>query len=439
MKKKLLFLIITFFMIFSVCKANECSVISGTGKEIGDEIDCSGERFYIVRDNGNTISAIAKYNLNVGDNLESTPFINYEGTPNSSETKQYMADYCHNTYGDNFNYKIAANNYTSVDFICIYRYTPNNGTIKQDELYVGMSKGNAEGELIKDYGILGLGSYQFIPQSTNYLNTFYDASLIEYGSIMNYLNSYKEYLIESNINVLDIDILAVSDIIHILEKDNISENDITMALTGSSSWSHSIRFNYPHESIGSLKYFPNNRYEWLYNTTYWTRTVNSSLVPVMTESESSVTRGMQATPSVFFITSKGKLCKTQYDRSFLGVGLRPVITIPKPPYMIETKTDGNGNVTAEKISAPEGDLIKFTVEPKPGYVLGEVRVIDSNGSVVKFTDYTFTMPASDVIIEATFLPINPKTKSFVSIIIVLLSIISGILLLIMNKQRKELE
>ena len=437
MKKKLLFLVIIFFMIISVCKANECSVISGTGKEIGDEIDCSGERFYIVRDNGNTLSAIAKYNLNVGDNLESTSIINYEGTPNSSETEQYMADYCHNTYGDNFNYKIAANNNTSVNFMCIYRYTPNNGTIKQDELYVGMSKENAEGEFIKDYGILELGSYQFIPQSTNYLNTFYDASLIENESIRNYLNSYKEYLIESNINVLDIDILAVSDIIHILEKDNISENDITMALTESSDWVYPIRFNYPHDAIGNLNYIPDKNYEWLYNTTYWTKTVNSSLVPVMPDP--SGTRGMPPTPSVFFITSEGKLCKTQYDSSFIGAGIRPVITIPKQSYMIETKTDGNGNVTAEKISAPEGDLIKFTVEPKPGYVLGEVRVIDSNGSVVKFTDYTFTMPASDVIIEATFLPINPKTKSFVSIIIVLLSIISGILLLIMNKQRKELE
>lgn len=80
-------------------------------------------------------------------------------------------------------------------------------------------------------------------------------------------------------------------------------------------------------------------------------------------------------------------------------------------YIIDTKTDGNGEITSEKVEAGKGEEIKFTVTPKEGYVLGAVKVTDSEGNVVIFTDYTFTMPSSDVLIEATFISKNPDTTS----------------------------
>ncbi len=105
-------------------------------------------------------------------------------------------------------------------------------------------------------------------------------------------------------------------------------------------------------------------------------------------------------------------------------------------YLVETKTDGNGEVKASRVRANDGDAIEFTVTPKEGYVLGEVKVTDSNGNVVIFTDYKFTMPSADVLIEATFIPINPNTSAISVTLIVILSIIFGIGLIVAIKKFK---
>lgn len=80
-------------------------------------------------------------------------------------------------------------------------------------------------------------------------------------------------------------------------------------------------------------------------------------------------------------------------------------------FNISTKTDGNGEINVEKIRVSTGEAVKFTVTPKEGYVLNAVKVIDSKGNVVTFKNNTFVMPASDVIVEATFSPINPLTST----------------------------
>lgn len=63
----------------------------------------------------------------------------------------------------------------------------------------------------------------------------------------------------------------------------------------------------------------------------------------------------------------------------------------------------NGTVTPSKTSLAAGE--KFTVEAKPndGYVLETVTVKeDANGKVIEPTDGTYTMPASNVTVSATF-------------------------------------
>lgn len=82
------------------------------------------------------------------------------------------------------------------------------------------------------------------------------------------------------------------------------------------------------------------------------------------------------------------------------------------PYEIFTKTDGNGSVTAVGKSL-SGKEITFVVKPKEGYLLDNVKVTDSYGNVITFTDYTFTMPSADVTIEATFNPIPVETPPVV--------------------------
>ncbi len=100
---------------------------------------------------------------------------------------------------------------------------------------------------------------------------------------------------------------------------------------------------------------------------------------------------------------------TVYIPGIDGVASYSYIEYYETPFNITIKTDGNGTIESTKVKASSGDEIKFTITPKEGYVLSVVKVTDSSGNVVTFKDNTFTMPSSDVTIEATFVPENPNT------------------------------
>ena len=79
-----------------------------------------------------------------------------------------------------------------------------------------------------------------------------------------------------------------------------------------------------------------------------------------------------------------------------------------PSYSVTTpsKTE-NGTVTVSPRSAEKGDTVTITVKPDSGYQLDALTVTDKNGNELKLTDkgngkYTFTMPASKVEVNATF-------------------------------------
>ena len=105
-------------------------------------------------------------------------------------------------------------------------------------------------------------------------------------------------------------------------------------------------------------------------------------------------------------------------------------------YNINTKTDGNGEVKVSKNISPEGEGVTFEVIPKEGYVLSEVKVTDALGNIITFTDYKFTMPSSDVLIEAVFVPANPNTKDEILIAIVILLVSLIAVILIKYKEKK---
>ncbi len=106
-------------------------------------------------------------------------------------------------------------------------------------------------------------------------------------------------------------------------------------------------------------------------------------------------------------------------------------------FNIETKTDGNGTIKASSTTEHSGNQVTFEITPKEGYVLGEVKVTDSNGNVVIFTDYTFTMPNADVLIEATFVPENPNTVDKISLLIITIFAL-GLVIINNNKKRISL-
>ena len=84
-------------------------------------------------------------------------------------------------------------------------------------------------------------------------------------------------------------------------------------------------------------------------------------------------------------------------------------------YGITVTNDGNGDASADKTTAAEGETVTLTATPNSGYHFERWDVITGN---VTIDDNTFTMPAEAVAIKAIFArnsavtpPINPPTVS----------------------------
>ncbi len=74
---------------------------------------------------------------------------------------------------------------------------------------------------------------------------------------------------------------------------------------------------------------------------------------------------------------------------------------------VTVKRPSHGTVTASPSDPKKGDTVTITVRPDSGYELATLTVRRSGGGAiattkVSDTEYTFTMPAGNVIIEATF-------------------------------------
>ena len=61
-----------------------------------------------------------------------------------------------------------------------------------------------------------------------------------------------------------------------------------------------------------------------------------------------------------------------------------------------------GNVTATPSTAAAGEEITLTLAPQSGYVLETISVTDGTNNIELSEDYKFTMPASNVTVNATF-------------------------------------
>lgn len=77
-------------------------------------------------------------------------------------------------------------------------------------------------------------------------------------------------------------------------------------------------------------------------------------------------------------------------------------TFKKIDYSVTISGTTNGAVTANKDTAQVGDTVNLTITPAESYELDTLKVSQSGGSEVSVNNNTFTMPASDVTVTATF-------------------------------------
>lgn len=423
--KKLIFILSIFFTSILVTNATPCKVISGDGTNIGDEIQCGTENFYVLSNDGKEIKMLAKYNLYTGYEFD----IHYFDVPVQNcvqaynlwfdeKTSEFRMEKC--LYNDD-NYVYGVLQYKEL----VYE------EIKQNEKALG-AHGGSKGE--PEFPEIGVHKsiYDEYENEKDFgnMDSYGNDGYMDFG--VNYLNDltkYNDYLTKLGMIDNSISILSVSELDKLIYE--ISNKHLPLVEWWESEWEDSsengdsIHSNYM--IVGSISEYIPDEYSWIYSTTYWTRTMI----------------GEEIYPDIYFVDTLGNLCLTEYAcNEAIGAGIRPVVTIPAYlVYQIETKTDGNGTVEADHVEAENGTEVKFTVTPKEGYVLSEVKVTDSNGNVVIFTDYTFTMPNANVLIEATFIPIsdkeNPNTSDIFAIVCTIF-VISGILLTYSNRKRIKL-
>ena len=83
-----------------------------------------------------------------------------------------------------------------------------------------------------------------------------------------------------------------------------------------------------------------------------------------------------------------------------------------PSYRVTVEDTVNGEAESSRSWASKGTTITLTVVPDDGYELASLTITKSNGDEVQFTDkgngkFTFTMPGSNVTVEAIFKAITP--------------------------------
>lgn len=82
-------------------------------------------------------------------------------------------------------------------------------------------------------------------------------------------------------------------------------------------------------------------------------------------------------------------------------------------YRVSIADTSNGIITVTPKSATRGNRIAITITPDSGYKLETLRVVDNRGKQIQLNNendqYTFIMPAADVTVEATFLPVKESS------------------------------
>ncbi len=415
MKKRLFLILILFLIMFPLSvNAEFCKVTKGTGQDIGDEVQCGTESFYLVSNQEDRIELLAKYNLFVGD------IISYFDVDeeHSTYSNQYSAsEYCSAKSRElGFN---AYKTYSIGEFLnssftlygCRVYENIEYDKVRQDERAVGTKLDGTGHSILPLYGITYMNPEwgNVFNGTTNFQNNYDEnGNLIVEGSVFKqYLNGYKEELERQEIEVEDVSFITLTKTLELLK--NISNKDIEVNIEYPNEATYTGEFFYGKMDIKN--YTENNK--WIYDVTYW---LGSGF-------EGDPDDGIHDFKNDYYISNEGMLCaigrgECTYLPYPIGNGVRPLITIAKGNvlYDIKVETDGNGSIEAPE-KAYGNDFIRFKVVPKPGYKLNKLTVITDSGETVEYTEESFienpdgttsvdssvfTMPFENVTIRASW-------------------------------------
>lgn len=476
-KKLTLYVLITilFFIPFYVNAKESCTIVSGNGTDIGSEIACGTEHFYVIDSNDTSVRMLAKYNLLVGETINRITF-------SQERWDELVSKYSYDWYGSTYfygsmlaepefdgEYGFSNNGMNAFDVDNRAIYTIKEWNMEYKKIVVSEERFN---ELQTQYGIsftgndyshdilnepefdgwfisyinpeyytfgvfreidkpvkqdsTAIGAHGSTPGSPDFphvgivknqydMGFYYDAQKTDdyrggYNDFiidkdqfdtnnyyLKYLNSYRNTL--SDYEIEEYSLFTVGELDNIVYKLTNNHLPLEDWLTG---WQSATGVFGNYVIMGSFKEYLPSGYEWLYSTTYWTR--------------SGI--GNEATSRYeIFIDTLGNVCNDDYCSSAVGAGVRPVITIPKievPSYTITPVTDENGTIEVATESAG-GESISFVLKAKAGYKLKNLVLKTASGTEVAFDNVTqddsgniivytsnFVMPNENVTLTATW-------------------------------------
>ena len=340
MKKKLLILLVLLLIPMFVNAEEYCTIISGDGKNIGDEIACGDEHFYVIENDGTNTKMLAKYNLDVG-------YIYYKEDNYITDSSKGKYENCEifakSKGAQEENYFV-----TNDESSCMYFVTIDNKVIQSSKA-IGAHGDTSGKPEFPEYGIVRLtGEYKFLGEfSSGYGgNHYYDGKLIEIteserikNDAIQALNDYKEYL--KDYEIKDANLITVSEINKIVK--TVSGKDLPLEKWYNDGWQENNKFiknwDDKYYYVGSIKDYISSKYSWLWSTTYWTRT-----------SETNLADNIQR---VYFIDTLGYLCNGLECRAMVGAGVRPVITIANTNVLMEYSSSKNVEPPKEEVKNPD--------------------------------------------------------------------------------------
>ncbi len=338
-------------------------------------------------------------------------------------------------------YYFAGIEYNQISF---YEHPTN---VKQDPQYIG-AHGTEPGKPdYPEYGAFSISASDIANETLHWseIATGYgDHELTYITQGESGLFAYEKYLKKGGYNVKSINLITTDEI------DNVVYSATNSHLPFNDwEWTYYSRPDSHHDSfsvLGNLKDYVPAEYNWLYSTTYYTRTTYAG-----TDSH------YDEVTNIFFIDTLGNFCNGSTCSISLGAGIRPVITVPREDvkYNIEVETTGDGEIEVASTSAAGGEAITFIVKANKDYRLVSLTITTESGETIEFTeeDITenedgtisistnkFTMPYESVKLKATWEPIteeqediNPQT--FDNIYLYLgIFILSGVGLFSIRKQ-----
>ena len=447
----------------SASEDGKCTIISGNGKKIGSEIECAGERFYVLKSDGNTVKLLSKYNLLIGESIFKEKNSKVEN--DSRNNNDYCLDLAYEKGGSYRN-----DNFYNAPGYCfiVKQYTTTNNLLQHEKAL------SAHWDENNNYLYPQVGDIYITAQSQNgsqspafydlkvdqqssskYEGYFYDLN-IGNGPVSQYLAAYKTSLQNLGFTVNLVDLMTLEDI-----SDAIIENGKTIPYL---EWyNHTREISPPFYDFASLKDFLSDNEAFMYGTTYWIR------------SGYELANNQIGINNLIFVDTHGGVCSsgvvtgtyTGYNcqsyiklTTTLGAGVRPAVVMPLSniKFNIKTETDGKGSIRVVD-SASGGETITFEILTNEGYVLDSLTIKKDDEETVTFTekDITknedgtitissndFTMPNDNVTIIANWkteideiAEDNPKTVD--NIIIYGVTFMISLILVMAIKVRRKME